>query len=188
MVLSDNDIWEAIETGDLEIRPPDGLGLLVQPSSIDLRLDSNIHVTRPELVNDAEIVDPTKLSDVAAKLAECTEPRDLHRDQPYILGPGSFVPGATAEHVSLSNALAARIEGKSSLARYGVAVHLTAPKIDPGFSNQITLEIINLGPFRVYIYPMMEIAALIVERLSSPAAQVYTGRFSSERSPQKPGS
>ena len=177
MVLSDNDIWRALENDELGIAPPDDLDLLVQPSSVDLRLDPVIQVTRPELVNQAEIVDPTRMSDIASKIADCTERRELFEDQPYVLEPGSFVLGMTAEHVTLSNALAARIEGKSSLARFGVAVHLTAPKIDPGFSNQITLEIINLGPFRVYLSPLMKIAVLIIERLGTPAAQVYSGRF-----------
>lgn len=178
MVLSDNEIWETIETRELEIIPPTGLRLLVQPSSVDLRLYSAILVTRPELVDQSEIVDPTKMFDVVSKLRSCTEERQLYPDQPFILEPGSLVIGMTAEKVTLSNALAARVEGKSSLARFGVAVHLTAPKIDPGFSNQITLEIINLGPFRVYLSPLMEIAALIVERLGRPASQVYRGRFS----------
>ena len=92
-----------------------------------------------------------------------------------------FIIATTAESVELSNTLAARIEGKSSLARFGVQVHLTAPKIDPGWPmNKITLEIINLAQFRVSLYPMMEIAALIVERLGKPAEQVYQGRFSSQ--------
>ena len=181
--MSDNGIWKAIEDDELAIEPPDDTELLVQPSSVDLRLDPVLQVTRPDLVDQAEIVDPTEMSDVAGKLAACTEQRRLLPDQPYVLTPGSFVLGMTAERVTLSNALAARVEGKSSLARFGVAVHLTAPKIDPGFSNKITLEIINLGPFRVYLSPLMKIAVLIVERLVTPASQVYKGRFTSGRAP-----
>ena len=182
MVLSDNEIWEAQEQGVITIIPPSGYELLVKPSSIDLRLSPKILVTREGLVDQGELVDPTKLSDVKSKLESCTEPRELHPDQPFVLGPGAFVLGTTAEKVGLSNEVAARVEGKSSLARFGVAVHLTAPKIDPGFNNFITLELINLGPFRVYLTPMMEIAVLIIERLGTPASQVYSGRFSSPSS------
>lgn len=177
-VLSDKDIRSAIEAGELGIVPPGNCDVLIQPSSIDLRLDSSIQVTRPELVDAAEIVDPTNLSDVTGKLKTLTEERSLEPDQPFVLGPGMFVLGTTAERVTLPNTLAARVEGKSSLARFGVAVHLTAPKIDPGFSNKITLEIINLGPFKVFLTPLMRIAVLIVEKLSSPAEQVYQGQFS----------
>ncbi len=182
MVLSDNDILAAIDDGDLEITPPPGLNFLLKPSSIDPRLSSIIRVTRKDLVDQGELVDPTKLSDIRGKIESSTEPLEIRGDQPYVLGPGNFVLGTTAEKVTLSNALAARVEGKSSLARFGVAVHLTAPKIDPGYSNTITLELINLGPYRVYLSPLMEIAVLIVERLGTPASQVYTGRFSSPSS------
>ena len=116
---------------------------------------------------------------VQSKIANCSEQRRLFPGQPFILDPGTFVIASTAEKVTLSSSLAARIEGKSSLARFGVPVHLTAPKIDLGWSNKITLEIINLAHFRIYLSPMMEIATLIVERLGRAASESYRGRFSS---------
>jgi dCTP deaminase len=57
-----------------------------------------------------------------------------------------FVIGQTPEQVTLTTALAGRVEGRSRLARLGIGVHITAPKIDPGFSNNITLEMFNIGP------------------------------------------
>lgn len=146
-----------------------------------MRLDPFIQIIRRELIDEAEVINPTALADVPGKIRSCSEERRLYPDQPFILEPGVFIIATTAESVELSNTLAARIEGKSSLARFGVQVHLTAPKIDPGWPmNKITLEIINLAQFRVSLYPMMEIAALIVERLGKPAEQVYQGRFSSQ--------
>lgn len=180
MVLSDGELNEAMLEGELKISPPPGFDLLVKPSSVDLRLDPFIQIIRRELIEEAEVINPTTLADVPGKIRSCSEERRLYPDQPFILEPGVFVIASTAESVELSNALAARIEGKSSLARFGVQVHLTAPQIDPGWPmNKITLEIINLAQFRVALYPMMEIAALIVERLGKPAEQVYQGRFSS---------
>ncbi len=180
MVLSDGEIVESLERGELQISPPAGYNVLVKPSSVDMRLDPVIQVIRPEKISRAETIDPTTMADIGGKIASCSEERRLYPDQPFILEPGVFVIGLTAEMVGLPNSLAARIEGKSSLARFGVQVHLTAPKIDPGWPlNKITLEIINLAQFRVSLYPMMEIAALIVERLGRPADQVYRGRFSS---------
>lgn len=180
MVLSDGELNEAMERGELTIAPSQGFDILVKPSSVDLRLDPFIQVIRREFIEGAEVINPTTLTDVPGKIRSCSEERQLYPDQPFILEPGVFIIASTAESVELSNALAARIEGKSSLARFGVQVHLTAPKIDPGWPmNKITLEIINLAQFRVALYPMMEIAALIVERLGKPAEQVYQGRFSS---------
>ena len=73
--------------------------------------------------------------------------------------------------------LAARVEGKSSLARFGLMVHITAPKIDPGYSGRITLEMFNLGPFPLKLTNGMYICSLTFERLGRPARQGYSGRF-----------
>ena len=53
------------------------------------------------------------------------------------------------ETVTMPNDLMGLVEGRSSLARVGLSVHLTAPKIDPGFGGMIALEIANAGPATV---------------------------------------
>ena len=170
-----------MENGDLTVQPPDGFETLVKSASIDMRLHPQIQVIRPERIDSSIFIDPTRMANVQGQIARYAEQLDLRPDQPFILDPGVFVIGATAERVELSEALAARIEGKSSLARFGIQVHLTAPKIDPGWRlNHITLEIINLAHFRVALFPYMEIAALLVEPLKTPATQAYRGRFSAE--------
>ena len=179
MLLSNGEITEAIEKEGLVISPPQGYDVLIKSASVDMRLDPAIQVIRPEKINQSEAINPTTMLDVQSKIASCSEERRLYPDQPFILEPGVFVIGSTAEEVALPTSLAARIEGKSSLARFGVQIHLTAPKIDPGWPlNKITLEIVNLAHFRVALYPMMEIAALMVERLGRPSTQAYSGRFS----------
>ena len=179
MLLSDKDIFDVMHSGDLIVEPPDGNEVLVKSASIDMRLHPQIQVIRPEKIDPSIFIDPTRMTNVQGRIASYAEHRQLLPDQPFVIDPGVFVIGATAERVQLSEALAARIEGKSSLARFGIQVHLTAPKIDPGWRlNNITLEIINLAHFRVALFPMMEIAALMVEPLKTPATQVYTGRFS----------
>ena len=179
MLLSDVDIFNAMQKGDLTIAPPEGYSPLVKSASVDMRLHPEIQVIRPEKIDTSIFIDPTKMTNVQSRIASYSEQRKLLPDQPFIMEPGVFVIGATAERVELSEALAARIEGKSSLARFGIQVHLTAPKIDPGWRlNNITLEIINLAHFRVALFPMMEIAALMIEPLQTPAAQAYRGRFS----------
>ena len=181
MLLSDKDIFDAMENRDLIVDPPDGYQALVKSASIDMRLHPIIQVIRPEKIDTSIFIDPTRMANVQAQIANYAEQLELRPDQPFVMDPGVFVIGATAERVELSEALAARIEGKSSLARFGIQVHLTAPKIDPGWRlNNITLEIINLAHFRVALFPMMEIAALMIEPLKTPATQAYRGRFSSE--------
>jgi dCTP deaminase len=79
-------------------------------------------------------------------------------------------------------ALAARVEGKSSLARCGLLVHFTAPTIHAGFEGTITLEMINLGAYPILLYPGMEISQLIVEQVvGTPRAAA--SQFQSQSTP-----
>ena len=174
MILSDFQILEALETGDLAIVPFDVGRGAIQPASIDLRLGPAISDPGSNPV-EGIYIDPNKL-DVNSFIQTQSETRDLARE-PLFLHPRQFVIGVTLEHVTLSNGLGARVEGKSRLARLGVGVHVTAPKIDPGFSNHITLEIFNLGPWIIMLQNEMEICSLILEPLGQPASRGYEGAF-----------
>jgi dCTP deaminase len=114
--------------------------------------------------------------------AYCT--REDLKTRPFNVEPGMFVIGRTKEWVQLSNHLAASVEGRSSQARLGLVVHLTAPKIDPGFSGQITLEMYNYGRFTLQLREGQRICSLIVSKLARPARTAYSGRFQNQgRSP-----
>ena len=174
MILSDFQIREALETGDLAIVPFNPDSGAIQPASIDLRLGPNISDPGTNPV-EGIYVDPNKL-DVNTFIQSQSTTRVLSRETLF-LHPGQFVVGATLEHISLSTRLGARVEGKSRLARLGVGVHVTAPKIDPGFSNHITLEIFNLGPWVIMLQNEMNICSLILEPLGQPALSGYEGMF-----------
>lgn len=174
MILSDLQIREALETGDLAIAPFDVGRGAIQPASIDLRLGPTISDPGTNPV-EGIYVDPNKL-DVSSFIRSQSETRDISRE-PLFLHPRQFVIGATLEHVTLSTRLGARVDGKSRLARLGVGVHITAPKIDPGFSNYITLEIFNLGPWTIMLQNEMEICSLVLEPLGQPALRGYDGTF-----------
>ena len=176
MVLSDGEIYEALDSGELGIDPfpPDVKVDAIQASSIDLRLDSHLSIQKTGNVSGIELYPPDL--DVADFITRFTDPHDLDNSV-YPMKSSQFVIGKTLESVRLPLHFAGRLEGKSSLARLGVGVHITAPKIDPGFDNQITLEMFNFGPFTVQLKAGMNICVLIVERLGKPAKQGYTGRF-----------
>ena len=142
-MLSDRDILRAMDTGDLTITPL-GDGA-VQPASVDLSIGPYLSSL------DGEMVKPL----------------------PCEIEPGEFWLGSTLEEVHLSPALAARVEGKSSMGRLGLAVHITAGFIDPGFQGQITLELHNVSPRPIRLMPGMRVSQLSVYRLSSPAQQPY---------------
>lgn len=91
----------------------------------------------------------------------------------YVLAPKECVLASTAEFVTCPRDLAARVEGKSSLGRLFLAVHVTAGWIDPGFSGRVTLELVNHSPWPITITAGMKIAQVNFMRLEKPCAKPY---------------
>ena len=161
MLLSDRDLRAAIADGRLGIDPYEPE--LVQPSSIDLRLD---HVLLAWHTDPAPaLIDPAE----APKMLRLF----LYDGKQYALPSGRMVLASTVEHITLGSDLAGRVEGKSSLGRLGLAAHVTAGFIDPGFSGHITLELVNHAPCPILLYPGMRIGQLCVIPMSSPVEQPY---------------
>jgi len=178
LILSDGEIWEALETGQIVIDPYPSDTTLVQPSSIDLRLGPALLIQQEKRVAGVIIDLSEKDLDVMGHLRRYCEPVDISRN-PYLMKPGTFVIGTTLEKITLPLDIAARVDGRSSLARFGLAVHITAPKIDPGYSNTITLEMVNLGRFDLALRQGMKVCSVIFERLGRAARQGYAGKYQS---------
>lgn len=110
--------------------------------------------------------------------------RDVPPDNAGIitLRPHSFYLADLREHTSLPADVAMHVNGKSSLARLGVLVHLTAPHAHAGWSGRLTLEIYNLGPFNIEMKPGMTIAQLTFWRVDEPEAahSIPRGQFSDQ--------
>jgi dCTP deaminase len=119
-----------------------------------------------------------------ATMARFTAPRRIGAGG-FDLAPQEMVLGWTAEMVDLKLAaqVAARVEGKSSLARFGLAIHVTAPTIHAGFAGRIQLEIVNHGPVPIRLRAGMRICQIILERTSGIAERGYAGQFQGQ-SPQ----
>src|SRR3954469_22931710 len=177
MLLSDRDLKAALADGTLGLTPYDEA--MVQPSSIDVRLDRYFRVFANHRYTH---IDPAVEQD---DLTELVEPSG---DEPFILHPGEFVLGSTYEVISLSDTLASRLEGKSSLGRLGLVTHSTAGFIDPGFSGHVTLELSNLANLPIKLYPGMKIGQICVFTLSSAAehpygSSIYGSRYQDQRGP-----
>lgn len=101
----------------------------------------------------------------------------------YELNPGKFVLAWTAEDVLLpeESRIAARVEGKSSLARLGVGIHVTAPTIHCGFSGNIQLEMFNLGPHKILLTAGMRVCQLIFEQTYGTPIKGYSGIFAGQK-------
>jgi dCTP deaminase len=177
VLLSDGDIRKEVESGRLVLEPWDAE--LLQPSSIDVRLDRFFRVFNNSAYTH---IDPAVQQDELTSLVEA------EGDNPFVLHPGEFVLGSTLEVVTVPDDLAGRLEGKSSLGRLGLLTHSTAGFIDPGFSGHITLELSNVANLPITLWPGMKIGQLCLFRLSSPSehpygSAVYGSRYQGQRGP-----
>ena len=177
MLLSDRDIRAEITAGRVKVEP--FTEAMVQPSSVDVRLDRFFRVFENHKYS---VIDPsTEQPDLTREVA-------VTADEFFILHPGEFVLASTYEVITLPDDVAGRLEGKSSLGRLGLLTHSTAGFIDPGFSGHITLELSNVANLPVKLFPGMKIGQLCLIKLSSPAehpygSAVYGSRYQGQRGP-----
>jgi dCTP deaminase len=177
VLLSDRDLCKEVDSGRLGIEPFEPL--MVQPSSIDVRLDRFFRVFNNTKYTH---IDPQLQQDDLTTLVE------PDGDEPFVLHPGEFVLGSTFECVTLPDDLAGRLEGKSSLGRLGLLTHSTAGFIDPGFTGHITLELSNVANLPITLWPGMKIGQLCLFRLTSPSEHPYGSakagsRYQGQRGP-----
>jgi dCTP deaminase len=174
MILSNVNLQEALDNGRLLIEPEPlprrrspGQTCPYGTHSVDLTLGQRISIPQ----SGKYAFDPTRQEDLADFISKISNKVTLTPDSSFLLEKNKFVLGNTAEKIHLpipadgNNCLAARIEGKSSMARLGLLVHFTAPTVHPGFVGTLTLEMINLGPVGIILRPGMPIAQLIVEEV-----------------------
>lgn len=162
MLLADGDIRTALAEGAIAIDPYDPT--LVQPASIDVRLDRVFRVFNQG--HGRSHIDPAHRQDGLTTLVRAGA-------EGFMLHPGSFVLGSTVERIRFGDALAGRLEGKSSLGRLGLVVHATAGFLDPGFNGRVTLELSNVAPLPIRLHVGMLIGQVCVMSLCSPAEVPY---------------
>ena len=192
MILSNVEIFRALDDKRLIIRPEPTPRLPTvsqahspyDTHSIDLSLGNEITIPGGgQLTYD--LTEPGKIADTIKQHSQTIQISEL---QPFPLRPNCFVLGKTLEWVELpilsdrSTCLAARIEGKSSRARFGILIHFTAPTVHPGFEGTLTLEMINLGPASFMLRPGMPIAQLIVEEVKGCPIKKFS-QFQGQRNP-----
>ncbi len=177
MLLSDRDIRAEVEAGRIGLEPYEPA--MVQPSSIDVRLDRFFRVFENHRYPH---IDP------AEEQPELTRAVEPVPGEPFILHPGEFALGSVFEVVTLPDDVAARVEGKSSLGRLGLLTHATAGFIDPGFSGHVTLELSNVATLPIKLWPGMKIGQFCFFRLTSAAelpygSSQYGSRYQNQRGP-----
>jgi dCTP deaminase len=165
VVLSDRTIKAEIAAGRILVDPYEEE--LVQPSSIDVRVDGQFRVFHNGRYPYIDVRQPME------GLTELVHPDP---GEPFILHPGEFVLGQTLERVTLPNDLVARLEGKSSLGRLGLLIHSTAGFVDSGFSGNLTLELSNVANLPITIYEGMPIGQISFMRMDGPVDRPYGSR------------
>lgn len=162
MILSDKTIREELDAGRIVIDPL--AEECIQPSSVDLHVDSLFRVFRNHT---------SRVIDVKEDQADLTELVEIKPDDAFILHPGEFALGSTYERVALPDDLVARLEGKSSLGRLGLLIHSTAGFVDAGWDGHLTLELSNVANLPITLYPGMKIGQISFLRMTTPAENPY---------------
>jgi len=191
MILSDIGIKDALEKGILEISPKPSEDQYTT-SAVDLYLGSEFKCWDWERLSTTGTKTILNLAEHSFRTTAGSFLLDYpaEKDGSYILPPysGKSVPvlAMTRERVYLKpeSSCAARVEGRSSLARLGLVVHLTAPIIHAGFNAPITLEMVNYGPFHLQLNPgKTRICQLVIEKLETPPIGDIRTEFQHQTSP-----
>jgi dCTP deaminase len=163
VILPDHQISKLGQRGVISPFDPAQL----EPASYDVRLGNDFKVFQRDFTPYIDLEDPV----------DVTRHVSVDDGDWFLLHPGEFVLGATKEVVHMPNNLVGRIDGKSSLGRLGLVIHVTAGYIDPGFQGPITLEMACFHPLPIALRPGKLIAQLSFHEMSAPAAEPYNGRY-----------
>lgn len=174
MRLCDSDIIDALDKGRIVIDPrPDDR--VISGVSVDLRLGHRFRVYSTHTI---PFIDLSGSRDEINQSVEKVMGDEvlISERETFVLHPGELALGITLESISLPDDLVGWLDGRSSLARLGLMVHVTAHRIDPGWSGNIVLEFFNSGKLPLALRPGMAIGAMSFETLTGPAQRPYKKR------------
>ncbi len=146
-MLSGVQIKQAMAEEEISIEPFDEE--LIDGMVYEVRLGSKIWIPKP-----GQVVDLREKTDPEYEETEM-------EDEGFLLEPGMFVVSETKETITLSRKIAAMLDGRTKLAKLGVAIYQASYFCDPGRSNKLTLEISNVGPFKVKLYSGMKVGSVV---------------------------
>lgn len=164
-VLSDKNIKQALQSGDIEISPLSEQD--IQPASIDVHLGNDFRIFKTSI---HRYIDPEKPH------PDLTEAVIVKEGEEFILHPGQFALGTTLEVVALCPSILGKLEGKSTLGRLGLMIHSTAGYVDPGWKGELTLELSNVSTLPIILRPGMRIGQLSFETMTSEVERPYGSR------------
>jgi dCTP deaminase len=173
MILGRKAILELMRSGDIRIEPFDEKAL--GPASYDVSLSSKFRIfdRLGEFIDiKDDSFDPARYGDLIDTQGE-----------PIELEPGQLVLGMTEERITLSNKVMGWISGRSRFARIGLLVHVSSNLIQPGVSNHQILEIVNLNPRPIRLFPGVRIAQVVFEEVKGVEEGPVDRRYFTQTSP-----
>ncbi len=174
MRLNDRQIEEYLASGKIGLDPmPDVAD--ISGVTVDIHLGNEFRVLQDHAAAFIDISGPSE--DINRAIDSVMgDPIVLTEEQAFFIHPGEFALAVTHEAVTLPDDMVGWLDGRSSLARLGLMVHVTAHRIDPGWSGQVVLEFFNSGKLPLALRPNMKIGALSFEQLDEPCLRPYSKR------------
>ncbi|MCL5255893.1 MAG: dCTP deaminase [Gammaproteobacteria bacterium] len=183
MRLTDGQIEQYLADGLIGIEPApnpkDITGV-----TVDIHLGDSFRVLQDHAAPYIDISGPREEIDLAIQRVMSDEIK-LAPGDAFFIHPGEFALAVTHESVTLPADIVGWLDGRSSLARLGLMVHVTAHRIDPGWSGQIVLEFFNSGKLPLALRPLMKIGALSFETLGEPCLRPYSRRLDAKYKDQR---
>lgn len=165
-ILAGQELINEINQGNIKINPFDKIA--IGPASIDLKLSFAIRIYK-------NIYKP--ILDDSPNYKKYTEPIDLRKID-FMLMPGQAALGITIERIELAENICGWLEGRSTFARIGLLVHISASFMQPGINNHQVLELINLGMNPILLKEGMKVCQFIFQRTIGKAK--YCGQFKTQ--------
>ncbi|WMC12273.1 dCTP deaminase [Oceanimonas pelagia] len=183
MRLCDRDIKQYLADGRIQI-VPEPPAERISGVTVDVLLGNEFRVFQDHTAPYIDLSGPK--GQVQEQINRVMSDEIVIEDgEAFFLHPGELALAVTHESVTLPDDIVGWLDGRSSLARLGLMVHVTAHRIDPGWSGRIVLEFYNSGKLPLALRPKMVIGALNFETMSGPAERPYMSRASAKYKAQK---
>ena len=174
MRLNDTEIEQHLKDGIIGVEPAPQANN-ISGVTLDIHLGNDFRVLQDHAAPFIDISGSREAIEAAIQEVMSDE-IVLKDDQAFFIHPGEFALAVTHESITLPADMVGWLDGRSSLARLGLMVHVTAHRIDPGWSGQIVLEFFNSGKLPLALRAGMKIGAISFEKLSGPCARPYNKR------------
>ncbi len=171
MVLSKTRILEMMKKGELSVTPFEKQNL--GAASIDLRVGNRFLVPKGKC--KIKVNEDTYFS---KEFQKCVKKVKVGKEG-LVLKPFQLVLGTTQERVTLSKNLCGTLQGRSRFARLGVMVHISSNFVHPGVDNVQVLEILNVSPFTLTLFPGMKICQIRFDYVED--GMEYQGSFKKQK-------